>query len=219
VVTNPTRAQPPGRAKVHCAQLPEEVHSPSQPGPRSSSVMGGVKRRRRPKQIKKAAADRKVGGEDVPSRLTRSSSKMPAPELVQTSDPSPLKRRRKDAKAPPTGPPKMAGTKHVPASQSHSGSKKREAPANTRHQAPVGPIIPETPASTPDAQVMPTQGLGSTVPILPDTTLLQVTNPEEIAERREILEVPDGHKLIHLLRHTTSWCKYILLICLKLTSG
>lgn len=125
-----------------------------------------------------------------------------------------LKRRGRQAtELPQTGPAETAAIGLVP----RPGSEKRKATSNPRPvisdpQAPAMPVSAKRRASTIEGQKTQTQGSGAIVPMPSNTALLQVTDPEEIAFRKELLEVPDGHKLIHLLRHATAWSKYILVI-------
>ena len=137
---------------------------------------------------------------------------------VPTVSPSPSTHsQRKGTKPPQTDLAKKTAIKPVPTPQSHPGSKKGKATSYTRppilgQQVPVLLVSVEASASTTETQITQTQESSAAAPTTSAMALLQVTDPEEIARRKELLEVPDGHKLIHLLRHATAWSKYILVI-------
>jgi len=139
-------------------------------------------------------------------------------KLVQTVNPSrPRHSPRKGTKLPKTGVAKKTAINPVSASQSRPGSKKRKDTSNTRRpvlgpQVPVLLVSAEAPAPTTEAQITQTQESSAAAPTPSDMPLLQMTDPEQIASRKELLDVLDGHKLIHMLRHATAWSKYILVI-------
>jgi len=62
--------------------------------------------------------------------------------------------------------------------------------------------------STSAAHEQPDAELPTQTPEPSRTVLLEVTDPAEVKKRKKKLKVPKGHKLIHFLRHATSWCKY-----------
>lgn len=41
-----------------------------------------------------------------------------------------------------------------------------------------------------------------------ESVRLEVTDPEGRSRREEFLEAPEGHKLVHVLRHCNAWSKY-----------
>jgi len=41
-----------------------------------------------------------------------------------------------------------------------------------------------------------------------EVAVLEVTDPKKVAKRKKQFPVPEGHKLVHLLRHAHAWSKY-----------
>lgn len=76
----------------------------------------------------------------------------------------------------------------------------------------VGPGSTERSRNTAKAQEAHAEKSKVEEPEPSDIVFLEVTDPEEVARRKELLEVPEGHKLIHLLRHATAWSKYVPLV-------
>ena len=172
--------------------------------------------RTRPKKV--AGADQ-INSPVLTSPVPANTSNQPHRDSkpVPTVSPSPSTHsQRKGTKLPRTDLAKKTAIKPVLAPQSHPGSKKGKATSNTRPptlglQVPVLLVSVEASASTTETQITQTQESSAAAPTT-SMALLQVTDPKEIASRKELLDVPHGHMLIHLLLHATAWSQYILVI-------
>lgn len=146
--------------------------------------------------------------------------------LINMTDPRPtLQATRKATRLNPSPLPKPlpSTSVHAPAShalldrpkttssKTHSGP----SPAEVKLKDPTQPLPTDKSANTTNAPESTSEQWRAQIPEPSDPVLLQVTDPEEIAKRNEELEIPEGHKLVHFLRHGTSWRKYISVFALR----
>ena len=126
-------------------------------------------------------------------------------ELVNTDQPQTAQATRKRNRLQPTSPVREKPTKSVTAAQSQTILKRTPATA-ARRPLPAKPkSIDNAPSISKGPEI--TKVSSDEIPNSLDLVSLGVTDPEELVRRKELLDIPEGHKLIHVLRHATSWSK------------
>lgn len=219
------------RTKASRAQLPEENTEPKRtaakiqsPTPLESSPhnVKGAKLSRHPARITKAVTvDPKISPNSLPSRLTRSSQMLSTGEKT---NPEGSEKRKTPHKRAPQPNPAHRADKHGRKPHSFNGSLSF---IDARQATVAFPTVQKSPNSSMplSEETASKHQISHEFPSITNPSIsLLTSSPPPSVPRPFVFQdpfndppppIPEGHKLVHLVRHCRAWHKYYLYLKCK----